>query len=176
MTRLYNAQSFKLMPWKNGGGQSTELFRLENPQEDGQFFFRLSCADIFQDGPFSLYPGIDRTLVLLSSNGIKLKFPDHEKKLTKIGDLINFPGETAIACQLLMGPSQDFNVMVDRRWGRATVIIYPSQSSETFFRASSDSFVFLPQSSLLWHLLPEESVQWPADDLAIVIVITRAPS
>ena len=51
------------MPWKNGGGVTSELAR--SPQAD-EFDWRLSVAEVATDGPFSQFPGIDRLLVLLS--------------------------------------------------------------------------------------------------------------
>lgn len=51
-------------PWKNGGGVTRTL------AVDGQAAvprWRVSIADIEQDGPYSRFPGYDRVSVVLSS-------------------------------------------------------------------------------------------------------------
>ena len=55
--------------WKNGRGTTTELWRLER---DGQLLVRLSRAAVVEDGPFSLFPGIERNLTVLSGPGFRL--------------------------------------------------------------------------------------------------------
>ena len=52
-TVSYTPTDFTRMPWKNGGGQTTELVR-NSP--DGDYSWRLSLADIDLNGPFSSFP------------------------------------------------------------------------------------------------------------------------
>lgn len=109
---------FKTMPWKNGGGITTELFRYPN---EGEFLFRLSRAEVTQDGAFSSFPGIDRYLYLLNGQGCTLSFPDQEVPLLTDSSPLFFPGEVPVFCKLRQGAIQDFNVMINRRWGEASV-------------------------------------------------------
>ena len=59
--RKIEASSQKVMPWKNGGGVTTEIAK------DGSepFLWRASRAQVASDGPFSYFPGYDRILIIL---------------------------------------------------------------------------------------------------------------
>ena len=60
--RILRAPDYRVMPWKNGGGTTTEV--AVSPEGAGldHFDWRISMARVEQDGPFSTFPGIDRTL------------------------------------------------------------------------------------------------------------------
>lgn len=80
--------------------------------------WRLSIAEIDADAPFSSFPGVDRELVLLSGNGLRLRFDDGEvAELLPPHDRCRFPGERGVAGELLDGPTTDFNLM----WRREAV-------------------------------------------------------
>jgi environmental stress-induced protein Ves len=55
---------YRVIPWKNGGGTTTEIFI--HPEGAGwdTFEWRAGIADIAQSGPFSSFPGIDRSILL----------------------------------------------------------------------------------------------------------------
>ncbi len=63
---------YRRMPWKNGGGHTTEIAAFPAGAGLASFVWRVSIADVLQDGPFSPFPGIDRTLVLLEGEGMRL--------------------------------------------------------------------------------------------------------
>jgi environmental stress-induced protein Ves len=106
------------VPWKNGQGITHELYRL--PAE-GPFTLRLSAAVVSADSPFSVFPGIDRTIALLEGGGFELRRQDGVMVQVR-GELpFCFHGEDEWSCRLLAGPVLDFNVMVDRSVWRATV-------------------------------------------------------
>ena len=63
------------MPSLNGRGTTTELAREDAP--DGTMLWRLSAADVIEDGPFSTLPGIDRILLLTEGEGFDLDFGTH---------------------------------------------------------------------------------------------------
>lgn len=102
--------------WKNGLGWTREIAR-GGGQGDG-FDWRLSIADIERDAAFSAFPGIDRTLVLLSGNGLRLRFGDGRvDTLLPPHGIARFAGEQALVGELLDGPTTDFNLM----WRRGVV-------------------------------------------------------
>ena len=70
--KLLRARNHRRMPWKNGGGVTTEIavFPANAGLED--FEWRLSMATVASDGPFSLFAGIDRTLAVLEGEGLVL--------------------------------------------------------------------------------------------------------
>ncbi len=100
-----------VQPWKNGGGVTHELWRVP---ASGEFNLRMSIATVASDGPFSVFPGIDRVLALLEGNGFGLSGPAGRRTVTLPGQSIEFAGEEEWACALLNGPVRDFNVMVQR--------------------------------------------------------------
>jgi environmental stress-induced protein Ves len=110
---LVPQSSYKRMRWKNGAGWTTEI-ALES-SDDGSFTWRVSIAEVDADCDFSLFPGIDRTLLVLSGGAIALEFdsgPVHE--LRPLQNPLVFPGEAVIRARLLDGPTCDFNVMTRR--------------------------------------------------------------
>lgn len=98
------------MPWKNGGGTTREVVRVP---ETGDLEWRLSVAEVAADGPFSVFEGIDRILVLLSGAGMDLHFdaPRHVERLRPLRDVKAFAGEAAVHAQLVDGPTTDLNLM-----------------------------------------------------------------
>ncbi|WP_269531712.1 HutD family protein [Chitinimonas sp. BJYL2] len=122
--RLLGTADYTDMPWKNGGGTTCELFRLPHPARPADFALRLSIATVAQGGPFSAFPGVDRTLLLLEGAGMALRFDGSAPvRLEQTLQPIVFAGETPVDCTLLDGPLRDFNLMVARDWGRAALQI-----------------------------------------------------
>ncbi|MBV9975040.1 MAG: HutD family protein, partial [Hyphomicrobiales bacterium] len=60
--RVLRAGQHRRMPWKNGGGETTEI--IASPEGAGldEFDWRISMARVATDGPFSRFAGVDRTL------------------------------------------------------------------------------------------------------------------
>ena len=106
-------------PWRNGGGTTREL--LSAPTADGEtFLWRLSVADVTDGGPFSHFPGIDRTLVLCRGVGMQLVVDGHPRVL-RLFEPVTFSGELPAAAVLADGPTVDLNVMTRRGAAEADV-------------------------------------------------------
>ncbi len=128
-TQVVPAASQRRERWRNGAGWTREIFAArETGSPENQWQWRLSIAEIDEDAPFSSFPGVDRELVLLSGNGLRLRFADGETvDLLPPHDGHRFAGERALAGELLDGPTTDFNLMwrrdaVDARlWRRPLV-------------------------------------------------------
>ena len=112
--------------WRNGAGWTREIYAARDA--GAPWRWRLSIAEIDADAPFSSFPGVDRELVLLSGNGLRLRFADGEvADLLPPHDSLRFAGEREVAGELLDGPTTDFNLMwrrdaVDARlWRRPLV-------------------------------------------------------
>lgn len=108
------SKDYKVMPWKNGSGSTTELgiFPLEASVQNG-FDWRISLADLEGSGPFSLFPGFDRVIVQVSGDPMVLKHGGRSEKLLGRYEPYSFAGEWATD-NILHGKAQDFNVMVRR--------------------------------------------------------------
>lgn len=113
-THLKNSD-YKKMPWKNGRGITTELaiFPAGSSLQANDFTWRLSSADINEDGPFSLFPGCQRYLAVLEGSGVDLSSAARTTQLDT-GSLINFSAEEQIFCRLKVGPVKDLNLIYKR--------------------------------------------------------------
>lgn len=116
MIHLHPADYIR-QPWANGRGITTELYRIE---QNGTLLLRLSMATVTEDGPFSLFPGIERNLTVLTGPGFTLTsdtFRLDARPLIPIA----FAGDVAVAATNVTAPSTDFNVMTARSLPRPVV-------------------------------------------------------
>jgi uncharacterized protein len=109
--------SYRIMPWANGRGQTTELLREDGP--DG-LALRLSIAVVAEDGPFSILPGIDRNLTVISGPGFWLRGDGIALYAAPLA-LVGFSGDVAIAATDVVASSEDFNIMTARSMPRPKV-------------------------------------------------------
>ncbi|UXN62619.1 HutD family protein [Phyllobacterium zundukense] len=106
------------MPWKNGGGVTTEIAVDPPLASVADFDWRISMATVASDGPFSRFDGIDRTLTVLNGEGLELEVEGETPvRLTPAGRPYPFPGDATASAKLIAGSVTDFNVMTRRgRW------------------------------------------------------------
>ncbi|RJG06976.1 HutD family protein [Noviherbaspirillum cavernae] len=119
--RKFDASNCKVMPWKNGGGITTEIAIEPADATLDNFEWRISSAQVATSGPFSHFPEIDRSLAVLEGSGLQLRVDDAQQAtLTAASTPFVFRGEQGIEATLLDGPITDFNVMTRRtRWTHA---------------------------------------------------------
>ncbi|MGE0144668.1 MAG: HutD family protein [Planctomycetota bacterium] len=111
----------RLLPWKNGGGRTREVATDED--RSGTFRWRVSVAEVDRDGPFSEFPGVDRTLWLLRGAGMALKVDGVDVRLLEPYEPFGFAGEARVSATLIDGPTEDLNLMVRRDRSRANAAI-----------------------------------------------------
>lgn len=117
--RIVRAAEGRRTPWKNGGGETVEI--AAHPAGTGldAFDWRVSTARVAADGPFSTFPGVDRTLVVLTGAGLELTVGgDAPVRLTAASAPFGFPADAPCDGRLLAGPATDLNAMTRR--GRFT--------------------------------------------------------
>lgn len=113
--RFLRRDGFARVPWRNGQGLTEEVLTAPPGAEIDAFDWRVSIAHVAADGPFSLFPGIDRTIALLEGEGLTLDLPDGRAvTLEPSGAPFAFPGEWAVASRNVGGPTMDLNVMTRR--------------------------------------------------------------
>ena len=104
-------------PWRNGGGVTRELAAWP---AQGEWVWRMSVAEVAASGPFSRFEGITRWFAVLQGAGVLLnvRTPSDvgaagagEHRLTVTDPPLCFDGGLATDCQLINGPTQDFNLM-----------------------------------------------------------------
>ncbi|MFZ4875030.1 HutD family protein [Janthinobacterium sp. Mn2066] len=114
MAILLPQTSLRAAPWKNGGGSTTEI--AVSPKGAGfeDFDWRVSLATITASGPFSSFPGIDRSLMLVDGETVSLTLDGARKVLlTAAQPMLWFPGEADVSA-VVAGATTDFNVMTRR--------------------------------------------------------------
>ena len=82
------------------------------------FDWRISRAEVATNGPFSLFPGVDRTLVLWTGGGLRLQAPDASSIVIVSGGAARFAADAEHVATLIDGAITDLNVMTRR--ARAT--------------------------------------------------------
>ncbi len=116
--RILRASRHRRMPWKNGGGETTEIIAFPEGTGLDEFEWRVSMARVAMDGPFSRFAGIDRTLCVIEGGGLVLEIAGKpEVVLSQASRPFDFAGDLAVSAHLKMGPITDLNVMTRRgRW------------------------------------------------------------
>lgn len=112
--RKLTAADYLNMPWKNGGGTTTQLAIFPSDATLDDFDWRISTACVASDGPFSAFPGIDRSLAVMRGGGLTLTVDGAPVMLDNGADPFIFRGEQHIEAMLKDGPVDDFNVMTRR--------------------------------------------------------------
>ena len=142
-SRVIAANEYRRERWKNGTGWTREIVRVPDRAD---WDWRLSIAEIEQDGPFSSFPGVDRELVLIRGNGLRLRFDQGEvRELLPPHQRTRFAGESVVHGELIDGPTHDFNLM----WRREAVV------AELLHRPLVGPMLFFTEPGVTWaiHLL-----------------------
>ncbi|WP_114961913.1 HutD/Ves family protein [Tritonibacter mobilis] len=108
----FDAAQIEPVPWKNGGGTTRELAVREGA--DG-LIWRLSLAEIAQNGPFSAFSGLWRVHTIIAGKGLRLHSSEAELEAKPLTPL-EFDGGLALEAQLIDGPCRAVNVICDPRY------------------------------------------------------------
>ncbi|MEQ1803553.1 MAG: HutD family protein [Gammaproteobacteria bacterium] len=123
MLTVLTPADYQRTRWKNGQGWTTEL--AVRPAS-GRFDWRVSIADVDADCEFSTFPGVDRSILVLSGEGLLLQVgAEPPVTLRTGGEPLAFPGDVPAHARLIGGPTRDFNVMTRRGVFEHTLSIRP---------------------------------------------------
>ena len=137
--KILRSAAHKRMPWKNGGGETVEIAISPEGAGLADFDWRVSMATVASDGPFSIFPGIDRTLSILEGNGMRLLIEGRDPVvLTQESDPLAFAADIAVSATLPDGAITDLNVMTRRSTLRHAVarIEIDGEKRQEFTRGS----------------------------------------
>lgn len=112
--RILRAGDRAAVAWKNGGGVTREIAAWPEGAGTAGFGWRVSLAEVADDGPFSAFPGVDRTLTLAEGAGMDLTVAGARRLVDERYAPQDFPGDVPTDCRLLDGPVVNFNVMYRR--------------------------------------------------------------
>jgi environmental stress-induced protein Ves len=159
MTVLIPFAGLSPVPWKNGGGSTTEI--AIGPQDAGfeDFDWRVSLATIEKDGAFSLFPGVDRTLALVEGHGMTLEIDGEPTLVTDSEPVVAFDGSSVVTAKLSRGGSTDFNAMTRSErcyhtFGRRRL----TGDSATFVARADVTVLFLAEGDTLELRNEEERI------------------
>ncbi len=110
---ILESDEYLCMPWKNGLGETLEIHKHE---DDQGLRYRISQAAVTDDGRFSDFSGLQRTLLLLRGQGMTLTLQGGssvtQHELIQPLDQASFDGGTLTDARLHGGPIDDLNIMV----------------------------------------------------------------
>jgi environmental stress-induced protein Ves len=97
VTEVVAVDEVPAQPWRNGGGVTRALLTWPSAQAWG---LRISVADVERDGPFSLFPGVERWFAVLEGDGVALAFDDNGERIeVREGDApVRFDGARGVGC------------------------------------------------------------------------------
>ena len=184
--RLLRAEDYRHMPWKNGGGVTTEVAVSPEGTDLDDFDWRISMARVEAGGPFSKFAGIDRTLSILEGEGLLLSVGDARPvALRQASEPYGFAADTPTSAELIDGPVTDLNVMTRRDRYSHSVRRF-ALDGETDISASAGENLLVCKSGVLTARTSEttavlgaqdtlmfsgEAVRLSASRLAIVFLI-----
>lgn len=109
--RVLRTTDYRQMPWANGKGVTVELAKAER---GGAILWRLSMATVAEDGPFSIFAGIERNLTVLDGPGFRLVGAGVDLDCQPLKP-VAFAGDVPVRAVGTGGQvSTDFNVMTAR--------------------------------------------------------------
>ncbi len=147
--RVVRGTSLTATPWKNGGGLTREIAAYPVGASLDTFVWRVSVAEVERSGPFSQFPGVDRTLVLLAGAGMHLSQAHGATRgLTQPLALARFDGAAALDAQLVDGATRDFNLMVRRDRAHASLELWEGAGANRRVLDADAALVFCASGTL----------------------------
>ena len=152
---VLRTDAYRAMPWRNGKGMTREIAR--DPADGEAFRWRLSLADIAQDGPFSAYPGYRRALVLVHGDDLRLTFGGHgQRRLSPARCGARFEGDWTTECSVPLGRCTDLSLIVRKGPAgspacivRAPSIVSLASTREVMLSAALYSALFILEGTAL---------------------------
>jgi len=103
---------YPIVPWKNGLGHTRDITSLSDEQG---LRYRISQASVVENGLFSDFRGLHRTLVLLSGHGLAMTHQNEQGiqhvQLSNRLEMAHFSGGDQTFASLTEGPIEDVNIM-----------------------------------------------------------------
>lgn len=152
--RTLRPDDYRVMPWKNGQGVTTEL--VVEPPDAGldAFLWRVSIAELRASGPFSRFAGYDRVIVQLDGPPMTLT---HEGRAPLRLEALTphaFSGDEATRCEL-DGVAHDFNLMARRDFAAPSALTRTLARGESIVGAPDEiTLLYVVEGALTSHDAP----------------------
>lgn len=190
MIRVLSSYDYTAMPWKNGRGTSLQIAAFPNDADAESCDWRVALATMDTPCEFSLYPGVDRSLSLISGGALRLTSKcdeysySNEIKLTQ-GAVFSWPGEQQIDATADgngLFSICDFNIMTRRSNCSHTLAFCNIQDEQIVCRGQIvvvfcvDGTVDVVESEQVRQLLPRDSLLVQAESTETLAVRIRGHS
>ncbi len=170
--QILRAAAHRRMPWKNGGGETFEIAVSPPDATLDTLDWRVSMAVVTQDGPFSLFPGIERTLCILDGPGLQLDFGNDGGTHTVTPDTapLRFAADRPVHARLLAGTITDLNVMTRRGRYRHAVRRLPLDAQQTLTTTAAEQplLVLCERGSARCTIAGDTDIQLDARDCVLI--------
>ena len=161
-----------VVPWKNGGGTTTEIAVSPEGAGHDAFDWRVSMAEVASDGPFSLFPGIDRTITVIEGEGMELTIEGSEAVVLGVDDApLDFPGDVQTSAKLLKGPIRDLNVMTRR--GRFRHRVSRLKKGAMPLDTGGDVAMIFAIGGIVWLSIDGKDVELRSGDVLLIATIVE---
>jgi environmental stress-induced protein Ves len=171
--RVIRARDCKTTQWKNGGGSTTEIAIEPANASLEDFDWRISMAVVASDGPFSNFPGIDRTLTVIKGNSLILTVGDAMPVTLATGTApVSFQGDRPTAARLTDGEITDLNVMTRSNRFRHTLLRVSTSMSCEF--GDNDTAVVLSLDGATRVVAGQDRITLDHGDTALIDRATTA--
>ena len=144
------ASDTRVMPWKDGGGSTTELaIEPAGVTAADPFLWRISSARVEASGPFSRFPGHTRILALLEGAGFILDLEGAGRmRLKQVKQTLEFSGDPAAHATLIQGPCLDFGLIYDAARVKGTVDVLTLGPNATSLTLGETTLIFAPKAAV----------------------------
>ncbi|NIY91649.1 HutD/Ves family protein [Vibrio diazotrophicus] len=157
---VINQSDYLRMPWKNGLGETLEI---AVRRENDEVLYRVSQAAVVEDGVFSDFSGLHRTLVLLKGEGMHLSHTnahnEYQHHLEPLLSVAHFAGGDRTYAKLSNGAIEDLNIMVREGKAKSDVKTVFSPASFDIHRDSKTLFTAFYANSECELLIQSQSKQ-----------------
>jgi len=152
--KLIKKENYKVMPWKNGQGITSEiaLFPENASFPDSDFQWRLSSAIVKTASSFSLFANCDRWLTILQGDGLLLNGSRLEQH-----KMMNFSGEIPIQCKLLGEEVVDLGVIYRRDKFSAAMSFESISAAKTLFYDRGTHLIYCTDGELTINALTAQA-------------------
>jgi len=144
---IISPDQYRAVAWKNGLGITQEL--ASGGDNIDIFDWRLSMAPVINNGEFSDFEHYDRTLILITGNGLTL---DHDSgqqdTLNQRFDMAHFNGGWKTNAKLHDGDILDFNVMTRQDKCRSKVTAFDHSKDHQFFPSAGLFLIYAVDSEI----------------------------
>ena len=145
MISLIKKINYKKQLWKNGQGSTLQMaiFPKDAELTKNDFLWRISSASVRSSGPFSLFWGFERQLIVWKGQGLIL----NSVPLLPY-DPITFSGDTDIQCELINDEQVvDFGVIYNKSKISSRIYVQKLLNDSSIKLETGCHFIFLAEGA-----------------------------